>query len=263
MKRYNETLPNLCDSGLITPGSRVISLRIPNKTNSIVYADIDASGRIILSEQTWTTPSGFSRYFMNRRDNGWTSVKYNGTVLDELRKKYREIQSNVEHVDTGIPLDFVMSHSVTKDMLNRETQGDYYRRLGACEEVAQLADMNCKSYGKMQNVVREYFGISKTKTTENDVMKGELKIEIKCPRLQTSGRWMIQHLKPTHDFDAVLIALLTPKDGLRTMLISKTDVFAIAKPQKGEGWLVNSTDLMKRAVQVRKGDNLTRLLLKD
>ena len=56
MKRYNETLPNLCESGLITPGSRVISLRIPNKTN-IVYADIDASGRIILSEQTWTTPS--------------------------------------------------------------------------------------------------------------------------------------------------------------------------------------------------------------
>jgi hypothetical protein len=94
-------------------------------------------------------------------------------------------------------------------------------------------------------------------------MKGELKIEIKCPRLQTNGRWMIQHLKPEHDFDAVLIALLTPKDGLRTMLISKTDVFAIAKPQKGEGWLVNSTDLVKRAVQVRKGDNLTRLLLKD
>jgi len=269
MKRYNETLLHLYKSGLVTPGSGVISLRIPSRDNEqTILADFDESGHITLGERRWTTPSGFSHHFLNRQDNGWKSVRYNGTILDELRIKYRETDHNVVKVGTdddsvGIPSEFMLSHAMTQEMLNRSTQGDYYRRLGACEEVVQLADMNCKSYGKMENIVRDYFGISKTKTTENDGMKGELKIEIKCPRIQTNGRWMIQHLKPTHDFDAVLIALLTPKYGLHTMLISKSDVFAMAKPQKGEGWLVNSTDLMKRAVQVRKGDDLTHLLLRE
>ena len=267
MKRYHETLLHLCKSGLVTPGSGVISLRIPNNEKTIL-ADFDEFGHIILGERRWTTPSGFSHHFMNRRDNGWKSVRYNGTTLDELRIKYREIVHNVVQVGTdddpvGIPAEFMLSHPMTQEMLNRETQGDCYRNQGACEEVVQLADMNCKSYGKMENIVRDYFGISKTKTTENDGMKGELKIEIKCPRLQTNGRWMIQHLKPGHDFDAVLIALLTPKYGLHTMVISKSDVFKVAKPQKGEGWLVSNTDLVKRAIQVRKGDDLTRVLLRE
>jgi len=269
MKRYHETLLDLCKSGLVTPGSGVISLRIPNNEKTIL-ADFDEFGHIILGERRWTTPSGFSHHFMNRRDNGWKSVRYNGTILDDLRIKYREIVHNVvQQVRTdddsvGIPAEFMLSHLMTQEMLNRETQGDRYRKHGACEEVVQLADMNCKSYGKMENIVRDYFGISKTTTTENDGMKNQLKIEIKCPRMHTKGgSWMIQHLKKSHDFDAVLIAVLTPTKGLCTMLISKLDVFKVAKPQKGEGWLVHKKDVMKHAVPFRKGDDPTRLLLKD
>lgn len=269
MKRYNETLLHLCKSGLMTPGSGVISLRIPSRDNEqTILADFDEFGHITLGERSWKTPSGFSHFLMNRQDNGWKSVRYNGIILDELRIKYREIDHNgFQQVGTdvpdGIPLDFMLSHPMTQEMLNRSTQGDSYRKHGACEEVVQLADMNCKSYGKMENIVRDYFGISKTKTTENDGMKGELKIEIKCPRIHTKGGWMIQHLKKSHDFAAVLVAVLTPTKGLCTMLISKSDVFALAKPQKGEGWLVHKEDVMKHAVPFRKGDDPTHLLLRE
>ena len=269
MKRYNETLLHLCKSGLMTPGSGVISLRIPSRDNEqTILADFDEFGHIILGQRSWKTPSGFSRHFLNRQDNGWKSVRYNGIILDELRIKYREIYHNgVQQVGTdvpdGIPLDFMLSHPMTQEMLNRATQGDSYRKHGACEEVVQLADMNCKSYGKMENIVRDYFGISKTKTTENDGMKGELKIEIKCPRIHTKGGWMIQHLKKSHDFAAVLVAVLTPTKGLCTMLISKSDIFKVAKPQKGEGWLVQKEDVMKHAVPFRKGDDPTHLLLRE
>ena len=269
-KRHSTTLNNLHERGFIISGSKVISLRIPGGDNT-VFADLNDCGSIILGNLTWTTPSGFSRHFLNRHDNGWRSVRYNDTILNELRVKFeKEVKCSTQNdlVETnektmGIPESYFLTHPNIIEMLERETQGDCYRKKGSCEEIVQLADMNCKSYGKMEHAVRDYYGIKKTITTENDGEKDNIKVEIKCPRINTNGTWMIQHLKPEHDFDAVLIALLTPKNGLRTMLISKSDVFKIVKPQRGEGWLVHNRDLESHAVPIRKGDNFNILLLKD
>lgn len=266
VRRYSETIKNLHERGLLISGSKVISLRIPGGDNT-VFADLNDRGSIILGNLTWTTPSGFSRHFLNRHDNGWKSVRYNGTILNELRVKCeKEVKCSTQNdlVETlGIPESYILTHPNIIEMLERETQGDCYRKKGSCEEIVQLADMNCKSYGKMEHAVRDYYGIKKTTTTENDGEKDGIKVEIKCPRINTNDSWMIQHLKKDHDFDAVVIALLTPKNGLKTMLISKSDVFKIAKPQRGEGWLVKNRDLESHAVPIRKGDNLNNLLLKD
>ena len=91
VRRY--TIKKLHERGVLNSGSNVITLKIPG--GNTVSADLNDRGSIIQGNRTWTTPSGFSRHFLKRRDNGWRSVKYKGTILNELRVKCEKEDSVV------------------------------------------------------------------------------------------------------------------------------------------------------------------------
>ena len=68
------------------------------------------------------------------------------------------------------------------------------------------------------------------------------KFEIKAPRFGNNGNYFIQHIKPTHDFDYILIALLQP-NGIETFVVRKPDIYEHLKLQKGEGYFLHKSDI--------------------
>ena len=115
MRRYSETtIKKLHERGVLISGPNVITLKIPGGN---VSADLNDRGSIILDNRTWTTPSGFSSYFLKRHDNGWKSVRYNGTILNEFRvkcEKEDKCSTQNDLVETvGIPESYMMFYEVS------------------------------------------------------------------------------------------------------------------------------------------------------
>lgn len=92
----------------------------------------------------------------------------------------------------------------------RETQLDYYTRMGATPEVLQLVVLDSKPFGsECEKILCEVFGLGPRTSSQNDGTFNGKKIEIKCARYwagEDNCRW--QHLEPDHDYEYAMFAVL-------------------------------------------------------
>ncbi|CAD7700851.1 unnamed protein product [Ostreobium quekettii] len=83
------TLQLYLAAGILQPGPRKLSCSVGGEEH---YADLGANGQIHFEGLEFSTPSSFSLYIKRKQnparkaDDGWTSVKYEGTSLFELRE---------------------------------------------------------------------------------------------------------------------------------------------------------------------------------
>ena len=92
----------------------------------------------------------------------------------------------------------------------KESQYDFYKRNNALVEVLDLVSMESKRFGSIaEKLVIKIFKLGKRSSTENDGVRKNKKIEIKCARYwsgKNECKW--QHLEIDHDYDCVLFVLL-------------------------------------------------------
>lgn len=92
----------------------------------------------------------------------------------------------------------------------KETQLQYYMRMGSCDEVRQLVELNSKSFGTVsEKIIQDIFKLGPRTSPQNDGTRHGKKAEIKSARYwacQDDCVW--QHLEPDHDYEYVLFALL-------------------------------------------------------
>ncbi|CAD7704969.1 unnamed protein product [Ostreobium quekettii] len=83
------TLQLYLAAGILQPGPKKLSCSVGGEEH---YADLGSNGQILFEGLEFSTPSSFSLYIKRKQnparkaDDGWTSVKYEGTTLFELRE---------------------------------------------------------------------------------------------------------------------------------------------------------------------------------
>lgn len=97
-----------------------------------------------------------------------------------------------------------------KAMEFKETQLEYYERMGAHPSILKFVGLESKSFGtKAEALLKSLLELGPRTSTQNDATLNGTKIEIKAARYWTSStdcKW--QHLELGHDYDVVLFALL-------------------------------------------------------
>lgn len=143
-----------------------------------------------------------------------------------------------------IPINLISQSKEYANVMKKRTQMDYYRERGAPDEILKLVSMNNKTYGTgfMEAYIRSHFGMINPVNSEHDGIYMGKKFEIKAPRFGSNGDYFIQHIKPNHDFDYFLIALLQPS-GIETSIVRKSDMYEYLKLQKGEGYFLRKKDI--------------------
>lgn len=161
-----------------------------------------------------------------------------------------------------IPISVITRSREYAHVIKKRSQFDYYRERGASDEILKLVTMNNKTYGTgfMEAYIRSYFGMSSPTNTEHDGVYMGKKFEIKAPRFGSNGTYFIQHIKPTHDFDYILIGLLQPI-GIETFVIHKSDMYEHLKLQKGEGYFLRQIDIEKICHVVNDEEDLKTFIL--
>jgi hypothetical protein len=101
------------------------------------------------------------------------------------------------------------THAFTS-LRDKETQIKYYRRMGSCDEVLQLVDLESKPFGSVvEKIIQETLQLGKRTSSQNDGTRLGKKIEIKSARFWDGKDDCVwQHLEPDHDYDVVLFVLL-------------------------------------------------------
>jgi hypothetical protein len=144
-------------------------------------------------------------------------------------------------------ISWKMSKAFTK-VVAKETQFQYYTRMGAAPEVLSLVQLDSKPFGSAtEAIICELFAMQKRTSSENDgVFKGH-KVEIKTARYWAGSndcRW--QHLEPEHDYRVALLVLLD-FDGFKVWAVDKKrlmgemrDAKIVEKQGKQGFWLTKS-----------------------
>lgn len=163
-----------------------------------------------------------------------------------------------------IPISVISHSKEYANAMKKRTQSDYYRERGASDEILKLVNMNNKTYGTgfMESYIRSHFGMKNPINSEHDGIYMDKKFEIKAPRFGNTGTYFIQHIKPTHDFDYILIALLQP-NGIETFIIRKSDMHDHLKLQKGEGYFLCKNEIEIIRHSVGDEEDLKTFLLND
>ena len=93
---------------------------------------------------------------------------------------------------------------------SKETQGKYYRRMNASDEVLQLVDLESKPFGsESEKILSEILQLGPRTSSQNDGTFNGKKIEIKCARYWAGKDDCVwQHLEPDHDYEFGLFAVL-------------------------------------------------------
>lgn len=157
----------------------------------------------------------------------------------------------------SISFDEIRQCPKYQKLVNRYDQVAYYRDNGASELVLDLVRMNPKSYSAIvEDVVRKRFRISETSSTEQDGDFEGTMIEIKGPRFTAKGHFFIQHLKPTHNFDIILVAVLEPDGSLTVIGIKKWDALQFSKEQGSEGFMVDGKTILDYGRIMTSADDL-------
>ena len=71
----------------------------------------------------------------------------------------------------------------------------------------------------------------------------------------------MEHLKKEHDFEFILINLLT-ENGFSTMIMSKRDALPKFRLQKGEGHMLHQKDIEKLSTVIRSPIDVKKFIKK-
>ena len=113
-----------------------------------------------------------------------------------------------------------------KNMKNKMTQEDLYRRNNSCDDILKLVKLSNKAFGeKLQSIVKDLLDLDNSCDAGHDAQKLSLKLkfEIKSSRYGVSTNdFMWQHIMEEHDYDYLLFVGVD-YDKLKIYLISKFD----------------------------------------
>ena len=137
------------------------------------------------------------------------------------------------------------------DMKNKRSARDHYIQLGASDDILKLVTTNNKTFGTFgERLVRNFFDLGMPENSQHDGTCIGRKIEIKSPRYGRDGTYFVEHLKKEHDFEFILINLLT-ENGFSTMIMSKRNALPYFREQKGEGYMLYQKDIEKLSTVIR------------
>ena len=169
-----------------------------------------------------------------------------------------EVPSMCDDGNTNIlSSDYFKSTKAFSKMEEKETQRKYYKRMGSCAEVQQLAELDSKPFGShAENMVRELFKIGPRTSSQNDGTRHGKKIEIKSARYWAGKDdccW--QHLEPDHDYEIALFVLLDFQ-GCKVWAIQKSVLMGemrekkIVTPQGKQGWWTNKSAIISHLTPI-------------
>lgn len=157
--------------------------------------------------------------------------------------------------------------SAFKSITEKMTQIKYYKKMGACDEVLQLVDLESKPFGSVsEKMIQEIFGLGPRTSTQNDGTRGGKNIEIKCARYwagKDDCKW--QHLEPDHDYEIALFALLD-FHGWKVWGIKKSYLMGELRDKKvvtfqgKQGWWVRKNNVLPYLTPVKSIDELDTFL---
>lgn len=157
--------------------------------------------------------------------------------------------------------------SAFKAIKDKETQIKYYKRIGACEEVLQLVDLESKPFGsESEKILVEIFGLGPRTTSQNDGTRNGIKIEIKSARYWAGKDECVwQHLEPDHDYEIALFALLDFQ-GWKVWVIKKSDLMGDLRDKKivtfqgKQGWWTRKSAILPHLTAINSVAELDAFL---
>lgn len=115
-----------------------------------------------------------------------------------------------ETEDDILSANYWKNTNTFKQIIEKETQIKYYKRMNSCEEVLQLVELDSKPFGSVaEKMICELFKLGPRSSSQNDGTRHGKKIEIKSARYWAGKDDCVwQHLEPEHDYEYALFALL-------------------------------------------------------
>jgi len=146
---------------------------------------------------------------------------------------------------------------------DKETQIKYYKRMGACEEVLQLVDLESKPFGsESEKILQEVFQLGARTSSQNDGTRLGRKIEIKSARYWAGKDDCVwQHLEPDHDYEVALFALLDFQ-GWKVWAIAKARLMGELRDKKivtfqgKQGWWVRKSAVLPYLTPIGSAEEL-------
>jgi hypothetical protein len=161
----------------------------------------------------------------------------------------------------GLDREFVIGHPNFLTTISRFSQEMWYKEQNSTEDILNLVRTNGKSYGGfVERLVRDYLDLDPPISTEHDAMWCGFKLEIKAPRYSARGNFFIQHLKETHDFDMILVALLEPDGSYSLYMISKRLALVYSQEQRGEGRILQGGEITRHGCKIYDSSDLRRYI---
>ena len=149
-----------------------------------------------------------------------------------------------------------------------ESQYEYYKKNGSSREVLEIVSMESKRFGSVsEKIISKIYNLEPRTSSENDGVKQNKKIEIKCARYWAGTdecKW--QHLEPEYDYDCVLFGLLD-FNGIwniwgikKAMLMGELREKKIVTYQGKQGWWCNKSKVIKYCTIIKSMSDLENFL---
>lgn len=165
--------------------------------------------------------------------------------FDNWRQHYKEIISNYN-----------------------ESQYEYYKKNGSAQEILDIVSMESKRFGSIsEKLISKMYDLEQRTSTENDGVKQNKKIEIKCARYWAGTdecKW--QHLEPEHDYDVVLFGLLDFNGDWKIWGITKAILMGELREKKivtwqgKQGWWCDKSKVIKYCTIIKSKSDLDNFL---
>jgi hypothetical protein len=170
--------------------------------------------------------------------------------LDSVLKIKENVNENYEMVDL-LGVNHWKTSKSFLDIIDKETQIKYYKKMGASKEVLDLVELESKPFGSIvEKIISEIFGLGPRTSTQNDCTFNGKKIEIKAARYwagKDNCKW--QHLEPDHDYEYILFVLLD-FHGFKVWCIPKSTIMGslrqlnIVTYQGKQGWWTDKSKII-------------------
>ena len=149
-----------------------------------------------------------------------------------------------------------------------ESQYEYYKKNGSSREVLEIVSMESKRFGSVsEKMISKIYNLEPRTSSENDGVKQNKKIEIKCARYWAGTdecKW--QHIEPEYDYDCVLFGLLD-FNGIwniwgikKAMLMGELREKKIVTYQGKQGWWCNKSKVIKYCTIIKSMSDLENFL---
>ena len=163
-----------------------------------------------------------------------------------------------------------------KSIQNKETQIKYYKKMGACEEVLQLVDLESKPFGtESEKIISEILELGPRTSSQNDGTRTIIKMSTlikKKIETKTARYWagkddcVWQHLEPDHDYDFVIFALLD-FHSFKLWIMKKSILMGEMRDKKivtyqgKQGWWVRKSAILPYLTEIHSIEDLDNFIL--